>query len=162
MLVSRGTLSGFVVGVLCSSGLLMAPTALGQTVAPAMFGSTPMIDSPADCPPSPQVGPAEPTVSSPLPTQEPTVSDTRGTFQICGSGDAQLERAIERLIAGRSFSVTLQSSGNGCAELTVTTFGVASRGGRQQSVVSVASGNGRTLTLRIVNENGQTSVSITG
>jgi hypothetical protein len=123
-------------------------------------------DTAAENAPCPTVPPAVaqlvPTVIAQLvPTPvTPTVgSDQSGTFHICGP-DPQTERAIEQLVAGRGFSSTLSARGDGCADLIVRPTGQVGSGS-SSSNVSVSLGSGRTLSIRIVSDQGATHVSIT-
>ena len=81
-------------------------------------------------------------------------------FRLCGAGavDPQIERAIEQLVAGRSFSATLVGLQDGCAELSITASGAASGAGRQSTNLTV--GGGRGVAVRIVSEGGSTQATI--
>lgn len=104
------------------------------------------------CSPAPGVG-------MPL-TPVPAVSDAReGAFHLCGA-DAAAARAIEQLIAGRGFSSTLSTGGNGCADLTIRVTSPAMTGGRAASNLNVSLGSGLSLSIQIVSEGGATRVSI--
>jgi hypothetical protein len=120
-----------------------APVTLGQVSQLATdAGLVPVSDEPAvPCAPPPLV----------------VTPGAETTFHICGP-DPALAQAIQDVIGGHGFSVTLRSTGDGCADLTVkpsaSTFGSAS------SVVSVGLGDGRQLHIEIVSEQGATSASI--
>jgi hypothetical protein len=110
------------------------------------------------CPPpagamtqSPEPEPAAPAASA--------SGATEGTFQLCGP-DEQAARAIEKLIAGRSFSASLTSTGSGCAALTIRTTSAAIASGRSSSTMNVSLGSGQRLSIQIVSESGLTHVSI--
>ena len=115
--------------------------------------------------------------SSPPPTSIPPASDggnvvpappstspsgLQQTFRLCGTPASTTERAIEQFIAGRSYSATLVSRSDGCADLTVTVSPGSSFGlnGQQSTNLSVASGSGGTISVQIVSQNGATQVSI--
>ncbi|MGH2458399.1 MAG: hypothetical protein ACRDIY_05975 [Chloroflexota bacterium] len=89
-------------------------------------------------------------------------SAPRQTFRLCGASDAATERAIEQLIAGRSYRATLVSRSDGCADLTIAVSpgsgGVAN--GQQSTNLSVGSGSGGTISARIVSQDGATRVTI--
>ena len=72
--------------------------------------------------------------------------------------DPQIERAIEQLVAGRSFSATLVGLKDGCAELSITATGSASGAGRQSTNLTIGGGQG--VAVRIVSENGSTHATI--
>ena len=63
-------------------------------------------------------------------------------------------------MAGRSFSSSLSSRGDGCADLTIrVTSPVTS--GSASSNLTVSLGGGRTLTIKIVSEQGATRATLT-
>jgi hypothetical protein len=95
----------------------------------------------------------------PTPVIPPVTSGQARTFHLCGP-DAQVERAIEQLVAGRGFNSTLSARGDGCADLTVSPSGQAGSGS-STSNLSVSIGSGRTLSIKIVSEQGATHASIT-
>jgi hypothetical protein len=95
----------------------------------------------------------------PTPAIPPVTSSQAGTFHLCGP-DSQAERAIEQLVAGRGFNSTLTARGDGCADLTVSPSGQTSSGS-STSNLSVSIGSGRTLSIKIVSEQGATHASIT-
>jgi hypothetical protein len=104
-----------------------------------------------------------PAAVAPPPPPPPPMPDTtttaqQGTFSLCGP-DAATEDAIEQLIAGRGFSATLVSTGNGCAQLTLRVSPQVSSG-TASSNLSVSLGSGRQLTIAIVSEGGATRASI--
>lgn len=82
------------------------------------------------------------------------------SFHLCGGPDPQAERAIEQLIAGRSFSATLISRPDGCADLTLrVTSSAPNSSARQSATMTVSTGSGR-ISVRIISEQGTTRVSI--
>jgi hypothetical protein len=109
--------------------------------------------------------PAPPGVMTQQPAPEPAppvasaASATEGTFQLCGPDD-KAARAIEQLIAGRSFSASLSSSGSGCASLTIKTTSSAVTSGRASSTLNVSLGSGQRLSIQINSEGGMTHVTI--
>jgi hypothetical protein len=120
----------------------------------------------AESAPCPTVPPAVaqlvPTVIAqlvPTPVTPSAASDQPCTFHICGP-DPQTERAIEQLVAGRGFSSTLSAGGDGCADLIIRPGGQIGSGS-SSSNVSVSLGSGRTLSIRIVSDQGTTHASIT-
>lgn len=83
------------------------------------------------------------------------------TFRICAGENSAVEREIEQMIAGRSFSTTVQSRPDGCFDLTIALLSQGPSGGRQNAVVSLGSSNsGQGISVRIVSEAGSTTVSI--
>jgi hypothetical protein len=94
-------------------------------------------------------------VVPPVPSVEPAPAAQEGTFHIC-QPDPAIASDIEHLIAGRGFSATLKSSGDGCADLTIRANSSASNG-TASSTLSV--GN---LTIKIVSEQGATHVTMSG
>jgi hypothetical protein len=99
---------------------------------------------------------------SATPAADGAGSAEQATFRLCGSSDPATERAIEQLIAGRSFSVTLTARGDGCADLIVQPSAQAQAGlvsGSQTSNLSVSSG-GRSISVQIATQNGVTRASI--
>ncbi len=116
-------------------------------------------DKAAPCPAVPEAMTQSPT---PVPTSitassAPAAAD--GTFQICGPDDA-VARAIEQLIAGRSFSASLTTAGNGCASLTIKATSASASGGRAASTLNISPVSGQRLSIQIVSEGGATHVSI--
>lgn len=102
---------------------------------------------------------AQPVSSTPTATTATTgTTATSGSFHVCGA-DAQTAQAIEQLIGGRSFSSSLTSHGDGCADLTITTYPGASTGSTS-STVSVSVGGARRLTISIASMQGVTHVTI--
>jgi hypothetical protein len=89
----------------------------------------------------------------------PASGAQEGTFHLCGP-DNQAARAIEALIAGRSFNASLTSHGDGCADLTIRATSTAASGGSASSTVSVSLGSGQRLSIQIVSEGGATHVNI--
>jgi hypothetical protein len=111
----------------------------------------------APCPPQPS---AVADSAPPAPTPAPTGA-TQATYRLCGA-DPQIERAIEQLVAGRSFSTTLMSRGDGCADLLVKVAAAqaSSTTGRISSNLTVSLGSGQSLSVQIVSENGATHAHI--
>ena len=121
------------------------------------------------CPPppaAPAVAALPPSIASLLPTPLPAASAppsassgaSQGSFHLCGP-DASAAQAIEQLIGGRSFSASLNTTADGCADLTVQpTSSVAS--GSATSQLSVSLGSGQNLQIQITSQNGATHVSI--
>ncbi len=120
----------------------------------------------APCPPlTPAAAESAPPADATSPglTVGPSSSSpTEAAFRLCGTADPAAERAIERLIAGRSFSSVLRSRPDGCADLTITIDprSVPSAG-RSSSNVSVSIGSGQALSVQIVSESGATRATIT-
>ncbi|MDQ3701307.1 MAG: hypothetical protein M3442_10340, partial [Chloroflexota bacterium] len=119
--------------------------------------------TPRPLPPSPVLVPQVPT-PTPVPSLVPgPVGAGQATFRLC-SADGQAARAIEQLIAGRSFSATLVGLRDGCADLTISVAGAASgtsTAGRQSTNLTVGgSGGAQSIAVRIVSENGTTQASI--
>jgi hypothetical protein len=110
----------------------------------------------APCPTqSSAVSDSAPPAATPVPTDA-----TQATFHLCGP-DAGVERSIEQLIAGRAFTTTLTSRGDGCADLLVQVSApVAPSGGRSSTNLSVGLGAGQRLTVQIDSDNGVTHASI--
>jgi hypothetical protein len=145
-----------------------APLSSGQTlpIAAALLQqqSTGQSDDAVVAQDTPCPPPSEAMTQSPDPEPAASVSGatsgaTEGTFQLCGP-DEQAARAIETLIAGRSFSASLTSTGSGCASLTIRTTSAAMASGRSSSTMNVSLGSGQRLSIQIVSEGGLTHVSI--
>jgi hypothetical protein len=113
--------------------------------------SVPCPAGPAAVTPSTAAAAPGPDLSSGGPTQE-------GSFHLCGP-DAQVARAIEQLVAGRGFSASLSTRGDGCADLNIKTTSPASNG-RASSMLKVSLGSGQSLSIQIVSEDGATHASI--
>jgi len=105
--------------------------------------------------------PIPPAIAEIVPTVPPSLVQPgadEGTFNLC-SADPGIAKAIEDLVAGRGFSSSLVARGNGCAELTIrATSPVTS--GSATSNLNVSIGSGRSLSIRIVSENGATRVTL--
>lgn len=101
----------------------------------------------------------EPPAPVPAAPAASAAGATEGTFQLCGPDD-KAARAIEQLIAGRSFSASLSTTGNGCASLTIKTTSAAANTGRAASTLNVSLGSGKRLSIQIASEAGVTNVSI--
>jgi hypothetical protein len=110
----------------------------------------------APCPTQPSaVSESAPPAATPVPP-----GATQATFRLCGP-DAGIERSIEQLVAGRAFSTTLTSRGDGCADLLVqVTAPVAATVGRSSTNLSVGLGAGQRLSVQIDSENGTTHAHI--
>jgi hypothetical protein len=91
-------------------------------------------------------------------------SDLQASFRLCGGSDAPTARALEQLIAGRSFSASLNSrSADTCADLTIHVAPQAAAAGSQTISLSVSAGSpARPITVQITSENGATHASIGG
>jgi hypothetical protein len=118
-------------------------------------------DTPGNVPaiPCPAMPDAKTQPPAPAPAAASASGATEGTYQLCGPDD-QAARSIEQLIAGRSFSASLSTSGNGCASLTIKTTSAAPASGRASSTVKVSLGSGQPLSIQIVSEGGATHVTI--
>jgi hypothetical protein len=124
-------------------------------------------DASTPCPPPPTAAAVPPVITSLLPTPPPQApvppaasngTPNQGSFHLCGP-DASAAQAIEKLIAGRSFSASLNTTADGCADLTVrATSPVGS--GSATSQLSVSLGSGQNLQIKITSQNGETHVSI--
>ncbi len=124
-------------------------------------GGAEVPNSTCDSSPTPSPAPATNASGSIAPSPaNPTALEQ--TFRLCGSAAPDTQRAIEQLIAGRSFSATLVSRSDGCADLTVTVSPDSGLGsiGQQSTNLSVASGTRGTILVRIVSQNGVTHVTI--
>jgi hypothetical protein len=117
------------------------------------------------CPPAPApAAVAVPTlIASLLPTPIPASAASsgaasQGTFHLCGS-DAKAAQDIEQLISGRSFSASLTSAADGCADLTVRATSPVGNGSAS-SKLSVSLGSGQSLQIQITSQSGSTHVSI--
>ena len=115
----------------------------------ALWGQVTLDDGNTDLPPA----------CAPAPAPQVTPQPNVGTFHLCGA-DPQVARAIEQLLAGRSFSTSLSARGDGCADLTVRATGDAAASGSATTNLSVSLGSGRSLTIQIVSERGATRASI--
>ena len=122
-------------GVPCPPGLL-----LPQAVIDA-FSAT----APAQVTPEVSVPPAD-------------ANAQERTFHVCGP-DATTEREMEQLIAGRGFSTSVTSTGDGCADVTIRATSPAGSG-RASTNLNVSLGSGHNLSIQIVSESGATHVSI--
>jgi hypothetical protein len=123
---------------------------------------SPVAPIPPDASAGASASQAWPAPLEPLPTASPPPMADSGPaealFRLCGATDPQAERAIEQLVAGRSFRATLIGLQDGCAELTITATGVASGAGRQSTNLTIGGGPG--VSVRIVSENGSTRANI--
>jgi hypothetical protein len=122
------------------------PPAPADAAIPAVIASL----LPAQTPPPAAPAPAAPAASSGTPSQ--------GSFHLCGP-DTTTAQAIERLIAGRSFSASLSSTADGCADLMIRPTSPVGNGSAT-SQLSVSLGSGQNLQLQITSQNGATHVSI--
>jgi hypothetical protein len=125
----------------CPPGLL-----LPQAVIDAFSAS-----AAATAPATPELNPGSTVPSADANTQE-------RTFHLCGP-DAGTEREMEHLIAGRGFSASITSTGDGCADVTIRTTSPAGSG-RASTNLNVSLGSGHNLSIQIVSEGGATHVSI--
>jgi hypothetical protein len=89
-------------------------------------------------------------------TTPPAANEAR--YRLCGA-DQDIARAIEQLIAGRGFSTSLMSRGDGCAELIVRITSAGTSGSASSSL-NVSIGSGRSLSLKIVSAQGATHVTL--
>jgi hypothetical protein len=148
--------------------IAIASLALWATSVPLTWGQAAAgadSDAAADQPPCitlptpvAPITPALAAIPTPLSASEPSTGG--GTFHLCGADDSTA-RAIEQLVGGRSFSTSLSSRGDGCADLTVRPAdAVISGNSRAASNVSVSLGSGQNLSIQIVSEGGATHVSI--
>jgi hypothetical protein len=109
----------------------------------------------APCPPA---APSAALAPAPVAPSASAPTTPEASFRLCGA-DAQAARAIEQLVAGRSFSASAVSRGDGCVDLTVrATSALAS--GQASSTLNVSLGSGQRLSIHIVSEGGATRVSI--
>lgn len=107
--------------------------------------------------------------------QAAAVSSEPRTFRLCGDpGDQDvatedIEKEIEELVAGGSFSAVLKTVPGGCADLTITPNPSRSASGanvqaKSSMSVSVSSASGqdepRRITVEITSQNGQTTAKI--
>jgi hypothetical protein len=105
--------------------------------------------------------PIPPAVTEIVPSIPPATtmpSADEGSFRVCGA-DTNVARAIEQLIAGRGFSTSMVSRGDGCADLTIRVTS-PSTSGSASSNLNVSIGSGRSLSMRIVSEGGATHVEL--
>jgi hypothetical protein len=131
-----------------------APVAFSQITAWSAGDDSDQQEVPCPTPSSAAAESAPPT-TTPIPSNA-----MEATFRLCGA-DSQAERSIEQLVAGRGFSTTLTSRGDGCADLLVRVTSPAVSGtGSISSNLSVSVGSGQTLSVRIVSENGATHAHI--
>jgi hypothetical protein len=140
-------------------------------VTPTTFDDMQQTDAAATpCPPVPATPLAgvQPAIASLLPTPLPPATTpaqpadssgtSQGSFHLCGP-DASAAQAIEQLIAGRSFSASLNSTGDGCADLSIQATSPVGNGSAT-SRLSVSLGSGQNLQIQITSQNGATHVSI--
>jgi len=100
-----------------------------------------------------------PALVEPSPSVDPSTG--AATFHICGA-DTGIEHAIEQLIAGRGFNASLRAGGDSCADLTIRPSGSPVGSGSTSTNLSVSTGSGHTLTLRIESAQGATRAAIGG
>jgi hypothetical protein len=123
------------------------------------------------CPPPPAAAAVPALIATLLPTPPPpppavqvpaastgTGAGSQGSFHLCGT-DASAAHAIEQLIAGRSFSASLNTTADGCADLIVRATAPVGNGSAT-SRLSVSLGNGQNLQIQITSQSGATHVSI--
>jgi hypothetical protein len=129
-----------------------AATPCPPAPAPPVEALPPAIASllPAQTPPTAAPAPAAPAASSGTASQ--------GSFHLCGP-DASTAHDIEHLIAGRSFSASLSSTADGCADLMIRPTSPVGNGSAT-SQLSVSLGSGQNLQIQITSQNGATHVSI--
>jgi hypothetical protein len=108
---------------------------------------------------APGAGGAAPAVV-PAPGTARSAGPATASFRLCGGDSSETAQAIERFIAGRNFSARARSIGDGCLDLTLALTSASPAGGTQSSSLSVCTGRGQ-ITVRLVSQDGQTSVSIT-
>jgi len=158
--VAAASLTLWVVGAPTSWGAHM----LEQANAPTLTTTISVEDTqtPHTSDGSEQQGAACPTAAAQPVSSTPTATlgttATSGSFHVCGA-DAQTAQAIEQLIGGRGFTSSLTSHGDGCADLTITTYPGASTGSTS-STVSVSVGGGRRLTISIASMQGVPHVTM--
>ncbi len=108
--------------------------------------------------------PVVPDATATAATTTPSADALQMTILLCAGSDAlSTERAIEQLIAGRSFGTTLIGRNDGCAQLTVRVLGnspVASQGQTRQSTNLAVTSAGTQITVQITNENGATRTAL--
>ena len=124
-------------------------------------------DAGTPCPPVPTPAAVPTLIANLLPTPIPAApgapavsSDaaTQGTFHLCGP-DTNTAQAIEQLISGRSFSASLTTTADGCADLIVRATSPVGNGSAS-SRLSVSLGSGQSLQIQITSQSGATHVSI--
>lgn len=131
----------------------------GSVSAQRVFG--PVAEEPSSCPPGESLpGATGPQASTVQPAVGPSANGGANTFRLCTPPDPQIARAIEQLIAGRSFSATLVARNADCPELTIAVSPGGAVNGRQVSKLSVGLGSGDRLAVEIASENGSTTVDI--
>jgi hypothetical protein len=125
------------------------PPPPAAAAVPALVAT--LLPTPPPAPPAPQV----PSASAGAATGS---QSSQGSFHLCGP-DASAAQAIEQLIAGRSFSASLNTTADGCADLIVRATSPVGNGSAT-SRLSVSLGNGQNLQIQIMSQNGATHVSI--
>jgi hypothetical protein len=113
----------------------------------------------AQSPQCPTIPPSIAQLIPPTPTSAPVPANQAGTFHLCGA-DPEAARAVEQLIAGRGFSASLTSRGDGCADLTIR-VSLGTVNGSSSSNLSVSLGSGRSLAIQITSAQAATHASIT-
>ena len=154
-------------------GAHLAATAGGDPGAPEVLSASQTVDQTTTVDQASADG--DLTAAMPCGTPDPSASSTGQTnpivaqpgeasFRVCGGSDAPTARAIEQLIAGRTFSASLNSrSADNCADLTIHVSPQAAGGGSQTLNLSISSGSPtRAITVQITSDNGATHASIGG
>jgi hypothetical protein len=161
-------------------GAHLAATAGGDPGAPEVLSASQTVDQTTTVDQASADG--DPNLAMPCGTPGPSASSTGQTnpvvaqpggavaqpgaasFRLCGGSDAPTARAIEQLIAGRTFSASLNSrSADNCADLSIHVSPQAAGGGSQTINLSVSSGSpARAITVQITSDNGATHASIGG
>ena len=132
---------------------------LGQ-VAPCGTPSPPVSSGEPSPPVLAQPGPA--TAGQPAaPAASP--GNLQASFRLCGGSDPSTARAIEQLIAGRSFSASLNGRpADNCADLNIQVAPQAGAGSQTINLTVSAGNSSRPITVQITSENGATHASIGG
>ncbi|MGI9145241.1 MAG: hypothetical protein ACR2IK_01615 [Chloroflexota bacterium] len=136
------------------------PAATNTTTTDIQAGDTTITtnDGGVQSAPCPTPPPTPTQVTPPTPVTPAAAAGQPGTFHICGP-DPTVAPAIERLIGGRGFTATLQSRGDGCADLTVRPNSEPASGSSSSSL-SVSLGSGRNLSIHIVSTQGATHATV--
>ena len=127
-------------------------TSVTQSDAETTISVTDSDSSAAACPTATPAQASNPPAAAASGTQQ-------ATFHLCGASP-DTAHAIEQLIAGRSFSSSLSSHGDGCADLTIRVTSDTATNGTVSSNLSVSLGGGTNLSIQIESAGGSTHVSI--
>jgi len=110
-------------------GVAIAALALWATSAPVSWGQAAVnsghfFDDAAGAQPTDPTTPCLPIPAAiqtmtPMLNPVPDPAAQTGAFRLCGGDQQNTARSIEQLIAGRGFSASLASQGDGCADLTI-------------------------------------------